>query len=90
MKTILTYMILAAVAVVASIPANAQSKLSDSAKEAKCLADNIYWEARNQSRAAHIAVAFVVINRVFDQRFPNTICELTAITNRIMLCLILP
>jgi N-acetylmuramoyl-L-alanine amidase len=75
MKTILTYMILAAVAVVASIPANAQPKLSDSAEEAQCLADNIYWEARNQSRAAHIAIAFVVINRVFDKRFPNTICE---------------
>ena len=40
-----------------------------------CLAENMYWEARNQSKAAMLAVSHVVINRVFDQRFPNKICE---------------
>jgi len=54
-------------------PAHAQ--LEESAESVKCLADNIYWEARNQSRVSHMAVAFVVKNRVIDKRFPNTICE---------------
>ena len=43
--------------------------------EHECLAKNIYFEARNQSVAGQIAVAQVVINRVNDDRFPNTICE---------------
>lgn len=40
-----------------------------------CLAQNIYWEARNQSRPGMIAVARVTMNRVKDKRFPDTICE---------------
>ena len=43
--------------------------------EAFCLALNVYHEARNQSFAGQLAVANVVINRVNDERFPNTICE---------------
>ena len=39
-----------------------------------CLAQNIYFEARNQSLAGQIAVSHVVLNRVKDNRFPNTIC----------------
>ena len=34
-----------------------------------CLADNIYWEARNQPVKGMFAVAFVVDNRVSDDRF---------------------
>ena len=41
----------------------------------KCLADNMYWEARNQRLAGQVAVSNVVLNRVNDPRFPNTICE---------------
>jgi N-acetylmuramoyl-L-alanine amidase len=40
----------------------------------KCLAKNIYFEARNQSLAGQIAVGQVTINRVLDKRYPNTIC----------------
>ena len=36
-----------------------------------CLALNIYYEARNQSVEAQIAVSQVVINRVRDDRFPD-------------------
>ena len=43
--------------------------------EAFCLALNVYHEARNQSFAGKLAVANVVINRVNDERFPNTVCE---------------
>tara|TARA_R100000773_G_scaffold10988_1_gene10175 strand:+ start:1317 stop:1739 length:423 start_codon:yes stop_codon:yes gene_type:complete len=40
-----------------------------------CLAKNIYFEARNQPIVGQIAVAQVVINRVYDERFPNDVCE---------------
>ena len=40
-----------------------------------CLAQNIYYEARGSSRADQMAVSDVVLNRVKDSRYPNTICE---------------
>jgi len=40
-----------------------------------CLAQNIYYEARGSSRADMIAVTEVVLNRVKDSRYPNTVCE---------------
>ena len=40
-----------------------------------CLAQNIYYEARSSSRADQMAVSDVVLNRVKDRRYPNTICE---------------
>ena len=43
--------------------------------ERECLAENIYFEARNQGFAGWVAVAQVTLNRVKDTRFPNTICE---------------
>ena len=42
--------------------------------EATCLAKNMYFEARNQGLAGQLAVSLVVMNRVKDERFPNTIC----------------
>ena len=44
-------------------------------EEARCLAENVYHEARNQGTAGWLAVAAVTMNRVIDNRFPNTICE---------------
>ena len=41
----------------------------------KCLALNMYHEARDQGTAGKLAVSAVVINRVSDSRFPHTICE---------------
>ena len=43
--------------------------------EQKCLADNIYWEARNQPPKGMIGVALVTRNRVRDSRFPHSYCE---------------
>ena len=43
--------------------------------KAVCLAQNMYYEARNQGSAGILAVTAVVFNRVRDSRFPNTICE---------------
>jgi N-acetylmuramoyl-L-alanine amidase len=44
------------------------------ADEVKCLALNIYHEARNQPLVGKLAVAQVTINRVNNNRFPNSVC----------------
>ena len=44
-------------------------------KEANCLALNVYYEARSDNLAGMYAVSDVVLNRVRDSRYPNTICE---------------
>ena len=43
--------------------------------QALCLAENIYYEARNEDIRGQFAVASVTLNRANDERFPNTICE---------------
>lgn len=48
---------------------------SEDQKQIKCLADNIYYEARNQPKAGKIAVTNVVLNRVEDPRFPKDPCS---------------
>ena len=39
-----------------------------------CLALNTYHEAKNQSMIGQVATAQVVMNRVADSRYPNTVC----------------
>ena len=43
--------------------------------ELYCLAMNIYFEAKSEPIAGQYAVADVVLNRVNDARYPNSICE---------------
>ena len=43
-------------------------------KEVECLAKIMYYVARNQGTAGKLAVTNVVLNRLKDKRFPNTIC----------------
>ena len=43
-------------------------------KEVHCLAQNVYHEARGESISGQIAVAHVTLNRVKDERWPDTIC----------------
>ena len=49
-----------------------------------CMALNIYHEAKFQSMLGQLAVAQVVMNRVEDSRFPNTVCGVVkqAITHK--------
>lgn len=49
-------------------------KANNTIDELKCIADNIYFEAGNQSVKGMIAVANVTHNRVHDNRYPNTFC----------------
>lgn len=44
------------------------------AKEQRCMADAIYFEARGESEKGQVAVAQVVLNRVKNPSYPNTIC----------------
>lgn len=43
--------------------------------QAWCLAQNVYYEARGSNLADKAAVADVVLNRVQDSRYPDSICE---------------
>lgn len=49
--------------------------LSLSPVDAECLAKNVYFEARNQSDTGGIAVSHVVLNRVQNPKFPDSICK---------------
>ncbi len=44
------------------------------AKEQRCLAEAIYFEARSESDEGRAAVAQVVLNRVKSGLYPNTVC----------------
>ena len=52
-----------------------EPKFFEYKNEVKCLAQNIYFEARDQPTKGQIAVALVTINRANSRRFPNKICK---------------
>ena len=45
------------------------------AKAEKCLANAVYFESRGEPVRGQIAVAQVVLNRVFSPFYPNDVCE---------------
>jgi spore germination cell wall hydrolase CwlJ-like protein len=44
-------------------------------KQLKCLALNVYHEARGERTAGQYAVAEVTMNRVASKHYPNTVCD---------------
>jgi spore germination cell wall hydrolase CwlJ-like protein len=55
--------------------AQAQERLRGISDEDRhCLAQNIFFESRNQSIEGQVAVAWVTINRMTESQFPITIC----------------
>jgi spore germination cell wall hydrolase CwlJ-like protein len=71
MKTI----IIALAMLVTTSAANAKGLYTpEEQPEMWCMAQNIYYEARGSNRADRMAVADVVLNRVNDVRYPNSIC----------------
>lgn len=56
------------------VPALCSAELRPPIEDVLCLAQNIYFEARNQSVLGKEAVAEVVLNRVKSTRYPNTVC----------------
>lgn len=45
------------------------------ATDLRCLAENVYFEARGEPLAGQYAVAEVTLNRVASPYFPDTICD---------------
>jgi spore germination cell wall hydrolase CwlJ-like protein len=45
------------------------------AQDQQCLAEALYWEARGEGEDGMLAVASVIFNRVEDERFPDTVCD---------------
>lgn len=44
-------------------------------EQTQCLATAIYYEARSERTEGQLGVAEVIMNRVADHRYPNTICD---------------
>ena len=44
-------------------------------REVRCLALNIYFEARGEAQLGRFAVAAVTMNRVKSYKFPKTVCK---------------
>lgn len=44
-------------------------------EDRECLAQNIFFEARNQTIEGRVAVAWVTLNRMEASQFPMSICE---------------
>lgn len=68
----LAYARATAPATVTELQGEPMAGLSD--KELWCLATAIYFEARGEAYRGQVAVAQVVLNRVKDHRYPDTIC----------------
>ena len=43
--------------------------------QTQCLATAIYYEARSEGTEGQLGVAEVIMNRVADHRYPNTVCD---------------
>lgn len=52
----------------------AMSRAEDFVTQTQCLSEAVYYEARSERKSGQIAVAEVIMNRVKDHRYPNTIC----------------
>lgn len=50
-------------------------QVTASAEDIRCLAKNIYYEARGEPFSGQVAVAQVTVNRLNNGSFGNTICE---------------
>ena len=44
-------------------------------EQLRCLALNVYFEARGESRIGQVAVAWVTFNRVDLKEYPDTVCD---------------
>lgn len=59
-----------------SVDESARVQLTQArARELRCLAENIYYEARGEPLDGQYAVAEVTLNRVKSPRYADTICE---------------
>ena len=73
----LEFVLQSARAVMASLALSyeVETGVSVNETELKCMAQNIYFEGRAESMVGKIAIGHVVMNRIEDERFPGTICD---------------
>lgn len=62
------------VASLAGFHAEQLSAAAERARETRCLAEAIYYEARGESVVGQLAVAEVVVNRVRSKHYPDSFC----------------
>ena len=76
MQGTLEFVLQSARAVMASLAMSyeVETGVSVDNEELKCMAENIYFEGRAEPMMGKIAIGHVVMNRIEDQRFPDTIC----------------
>jgi len=75
-KYIITALVLSVSTLVSAKHSDAQELFTqDAHPQEYCLALNIYHEARGSNFADQVAVADVVLNRVQDKRYPDTVCN---------------
>ena len=76
MQGTLEFVLQSARAVMASLAMSYEVETGTSVNEAelKCMAENIYFEGRAEPMVGKIAIGHVVMNRIEDTRFPDTIC----------------
>ena len=77
MKGTLEFVLETARAVMASLAVSyeVETGKAQNIDELKCMAENIYFEGSAEPMIGKIAIGHVVMNRIQDERFPNTICE---------------
>ena len=71
------YILAASLTVILTPPIFVYQLIQESAlnRQMNCLALNVYYESRGESRAGQKAVAKVTLNRVASSRYADTICE---------------
>lgn len=65
----------AAIGSVVSLDVPKRAEAEDLLKQKQCLAVAVYYEARSEAYSGQLGVAEVIMNRVNDHRYPNTICD---------------
>ena len=76
MQGTLEFVLQSARAVMASLAMSyeVETGVSVNEDELKCMAENIYFEGRAEPMVGKVAIGKVVMNRIEDTRFPNTVC----------------
>jgi len=71
----LLFKLLIITSILFSYACSVDTRAEESEEDIRCLAKNIYFEARSESMAGWLGVAGVTLNRVSSKRFPNSVCE---------------
>ena len=76
MQGTLEFVLQTARAVMASLAMSyeVETGVSVNEDELKCMAENIYFEGRAEPMVGKVAIGKVVMNRIEDTRFPDTVC----------------